>query len=89
MTRRLGPVWTHRFNEIGRPAQHKLFDHIWLSGPLADRQDELAHTLKAAGAGEQPASSSPSTRGETCAQGAITSAPWRGSSVRRREGCRR
>jgi hypothetical protein len=69
MIRRLGLVWMHRFNESGRPAQHKLFDHIWLSGPLADRQDELAHTLKAAGAGAQPASSSPSIRGETCAPG--------------------
>jgi hypothetical protein len=39
MIRRLGLVWMHRFNESGRPAQHKLFDHIWLSGPLADRQD--------------------------------------------------
>jgi hypothetical protein len=35
----LGPAWTHRFKESGQPAEYELFDHIWLSEPLADRQD--------------------------------------------------
>jgi endonuclease/exonuclease/phosphatase family metal-dependent hydrolase len=34
-----GPAWTHRFKGSGQPAQYELFDHIWLSEPLADRQD--------------------------------------------------
>jgi hypothetical protein len=34
-----GPAWTHRFKESGQPAEYELFDHIWLSEPLAERQD--------------------------------------------------
>jgi endonuclease/exonuclease/phosphatase family metal-dependent hydrolase len=29
--------WTHRFKEAGKPADHQLFDHVWLSRSLADR----------------------------------------------------
>jgi hypothetical protein len=32
-------AWTHRFKESGQPARYELFDHIWLSGSLANRQD--------------------------------------------------
>ena len=30
--------WTHRFKAAGKPAEHKLFDHVWLSESLAARQ---------------------------------------------------
>lgn len=30
--------WTHRFKASGKPAEHKLFDHVWLSEPLAARK---------------------------------------------------
>ncbi len=28
------PAWTHRFKKSGQPAQHELYDHIWLSPAL-------------------------------------------------------
>ncbi|GII58999.1 endonuclease [Planotetraspora thailandica] len=31
-------AWTHRFKESGRPAAYELFDQIWLSPVLAERQ---------------------------------------------------
>ena len=31
-------AWTHRFNESGKPARYELFDHIWLSPALAQKQ---------------------------------------------------
>ncbi|MGH9803905.1 MAG: endonuclease/exonuclease/phosphatase family protein [Candidatus Acidiferrales bacterium] len=33
-----GPAWTHRFKESGQPARYELFDQIWLSPALADKQ---------------------------------------------------
>ncbi|MGH2541193.1 MAG: endonuclease/exonuclease/phosphatase family protein, partial [Ardenticatenaceae bacterium] len=33
------PAWTHRHKESGQPARHDLFDHIWLSPALANRQN--------------------------------------------------
>ena len=32
------PAWTHRFKDSGKPAEYRLFDHIWLSPVLAERQ---------------------------------------------------
>lgn len=32
------PAWTHRYKPVGRPAQYHLFDQIWLSPALAQRQ---------------------------------------------------
>jgi endonuclease/exonuclease/phosphatase family metal-dependent hydrolase len=32
------PSWTHRFKESGRPAEYELYDQIWLSPSLADKQ---------------------------------------------------
>lgn len=34
-----GPAWTHRFKEPGSPARYDLFDQLWLSPALADKQD--------------------------------------------------
>ena len=31
-------AWTHRFKESGQPADYELYDHIWLSPALAERQ---------------------------------------------------
>jgi endonuclease/exonuclease/phosphatase family metal-dependent hydrolase len=31
-------AWTHRFKPSGQPAKYELFDHIWLSPALAERQ---------------------------------------------------
>ncbi len=31
-------AWTHRFKESGQPAQYELYDQIWLSPALKDRQ---------------------------------------------------
>lgn|SRR5574341_978442 len=31
-------AWTHRFKQAGQPARYELFDQIWLSPALADRQ---------------------------------------------------
>lgn len=31
-------AWTHRFKPSGKPAQYELYDQIWLSPSLADRQ---------------------------------------------------
>lgn len=31
-------AWTHRFKEAGKPAHYELFDHIWLSRSLAEKQ---------------------------------------------------
>lgn len=31
-------AWTHRFKESGKPAHYALFDHIWLSRALAQKQ---------------------------------------------------
>ncbi len=31
-------AWTHRYKQVGRPAQYHLFDQIWLSPALAQRQ---------------------------------------------------
>ena len=31
-------AWTHRFKESGQPARYKLFDQIWLSPTLAQKQ---------------------------------------------------
>ena len=31
-------AWTHRFKPSGQPAKYELFDHIWLSPALADKQ---------------------------------------------------
>lgn len=33
-------AWTHRFKASGKPAHYELFDHIWLSQPLAEKQKE-------------------------------------------------
>ncbi|MGH6946043.1 MAG: endonuclease/exonuclease/phosphatase family protein [Kiloniellales bacterium] len=33
-------AWTHRFKPSGQPAEYLLFDHIWLSPPLAPRMSE-------------------------------------------------
>lgn len=33
-------AWTHRFKESGKPAHYELFDHIWLSKPLAEKQQQ-------------------------------------------------
>ena len=33
-----GPAWTHRFKPAGQPAHYELFDQIWLSPALAERQ---------------------------------------------------
>lgn len=33
-----GPAWTHRFKVSGQPARYELFDQIWLSPALADKQ---------------------------------------------------
>ena len=33
-------IWTHRFKESGKPAHYELFDHIWLSQNLAERQQK-------------------------------------------------
>lgn len=35
-----GPSWTHRFKPTGQPAHYELFDQIWLSPALAERQTE-------------------------------------------------
>lgn len=32
------PSWTHRFKQSGRPAEYELYDQIWLSPSLADKQ---------------------------------------------------
>lgn len=32
------PAWTHRFKESGKPARYDLFDQIWLSPALAEKQ---------------------------------------------------
>lgn len=31
-------AWTHRFKESGQPARYELFDQIWLSPTLAQKQ---------------------------------------------------
>ncbi|MDQ3327794.1 MAG: endonuclease/exonuclease/phosphatase family protein, partial [Chloroflexota bacterium] len=31
-------AWTHRYKSVGQPAQYHLFDQIWLSPALAQRQ---------------------------------------------------
>jgi endonuclease/exonuclease/phosphatase family metal-dependent hydrolase len=31
-------AWTHRFKESGQPARYELYDHIWLSPALAEKQ---------------------------------------------------
>jgi endonuclease/exonuclease/phosphatase family metal-dependent hydrolase len=31
-------AWTHRFKESGKPARCELYDHVWLSPALAERQ---------------------------------------------------
>lgn len=31
-------AWTHRFKKSGEPAEHELYDQIWLSTALADKQ---------------------------------------------------
>lgn len=31
-------AWTHRFKESGKPAEYELFDQVWLSPSLANRQ---------------------------------------------------
>jgi endonuclease/exonuclease/phosphatase family metal-dependent hydrolase len=31
-------AWTHRFKEAGQPARYELFDQIWLSPVLAQKQ---------------------------------------------------
>jgi endonuclease/exonuclease/phosphatase family metal-dependent hydrolase len=31
-------AWTHRLKPSGQPAEYELFDHIWLSPPLAAKQ---------------------------------------------------
>lgn len=33
-------VWTHRYRPTGQPAEYELYDQIWLSSALADRQIE-------------------------------------------------
>ena len=33
-------AWTHRFKTSGQPAEHNLYDQIWLSPALADRAQE-------------------------------------------------
>jgi endonuclease/exonuclease/phosphatase family metal-dependent hydrolase len=33
------PAWTHRYKESGQPAEYELFDHLWLSHSLAERQN--------------------------------------------------
>ncbi len=33
-------AWTHRFKPAGKPAQHELFDQIWLSPALAPALQE-------------------------------------------------
>ncbi len=35
-----GPAWTHRFKPTGQPAHYELFDQIWLSPALAERQTD-------------------------------------------------
>lgn len=37
-----GPAWTHRFKPTGQPARYELFDQIWLSPALAERQRDAA-----------------------------------------------
>ena len=32
-------AWTHRFKESGKPARYELFDQIWLSPALQDKQN--------------------------------------------------
>jgi endonuclease/exonuclease/phosphatase family metal-dependent hydrolase len=34
------PAWTHRYKEAGQPARYELYDQIWLSPALADKQTE-------------------------------------------------
>ena len=39
----LGPgtaVWTHRYRPTGQPAEYELYDQIWVSAALANRQIE-------------------------------------------------
>jgi endonuclease/exonuclease/phosphatase family metal-dependent hydrolase len=31
-------AWRHRFKPSGQPAEYELFDHVWLSPPLAAKQ---------------------------------------------------
>ena len=33
-------AWTHRYKASGQPAEYRLFDQIWLSSALADKQTE-------------------------------------------------
>lgn len=33
-----GPAWTHRFKQSGQPARYELFDQVWLSPALANKQ---------------------------------------------------
>ncbi|MFN8495848.1 MAG: endonuclease/exonuclease/phosphatase family protein [Caldilineaceae bacterium] len=33
------PAWTHRYKEAGKPARYELYDQIWLSPALAEKQD--------------------------------------------------
>ena len=35
-------AWTHRFKPAGQPAQYELYDQIWLSPGLADKQTDAA-----------------------------------------------
>jgi endonuclease/exonuclease/phosphatase family metal-dependent hydrolase len=34
------PAWTHRYKKSGQPAQYELYDQIWLSPALAEKQQE-------------------------------------------------
>ena len=33
-------AWSHRFKESGKPANYELFDHVWLSKNLAEKQQQ-------------------------------------------------
>ena len=33
-------AWTHRYKEADKPARYELYDQIWLSPTLADKQTE-------------------------------------------------
>ena len=33
-------AWTHRYKEAGQPPRYELYDQIWLSPSLADKQTE-------------------------------------------------
>ena len=33
-------AWTHRYKKSGQPAQYELYDQVWLSQALAEKQQE-------------------------------------------------